>query len=320
MANIVAKHLDEASETQAMVETAAGKGSGRYRYYRDMWLDIADEFGPFEKIGKNSLGFKKEEGLSEEGVIRKVFAIPDEKARCFAEAFDRAVGRNGREKRRILSLRSSALCALLHFYDRKGETLLLPLGGDRFLRLVVEEADFEVKNPVFKAPSNVDVLLKCKDEGGRAVLVYLESKFSEYIDGFQRKCACSRKYCEEGVFEPLRCLRDEIAVSLKGEKSVLESKERRYLGGLKQMCAHLRGIKNGLESGELEGDVYLGCIVLPIPGKELDAFRKDYQRLARHVNENQDFPRLRLIPDLLSYKEGDFRAHEPKTRCFYGEE
>ena len=45
MANIVAKHLDEASETQAMVETAAGKGSGRYRYYRDMWLDIADEFG-----------------------------------------------------------------------------------------------------------------------------------------------------------------------------------------------------------------------------------------------------------------------------------
>ncbi len=94
-----------------------------------------------------------------------------------------AVSGSGQEGRRITTLHSSSLCALLHFYNIEEEPLLkLTLDTNKKTRSVTfTQSFFEYQTPVFNYPSNMDVVLLGKDDEGEEVALFLESKFSEYF-------------------------------------------------------------------------------------------------------------------------------------------
>ena len=121
-----------------------------------------------------SKSFKSEEGKELE-TLSKIFDLtitPE-----MRELFKSATGGDGDEKSKILTLHSSSLLAFLCFYDLSNHPITID-------ETEYNEVMFEVKNDVINAslgkPSNIDVLLMGEN---RKKLLFLESKFTEYLSG-----------------------------------------------------------------------------------------------------------------------------------------
>lgn len=195
-------------------------------------------------------------------VLKRVFHIEET---IFDEKFQQACSGSGQEERRISTLHSSSLCALLFFYDvTKEHPLKMEVNGVG--EVIFYDAIFEYQNCVIEDanPSNMDVTLlgKCQ---GKNVILFLESKFSEYITGVQKSLNINCAYLKEEISRPLYekwqwSKKDELDGK---EFSVSVSESPVYLGGLKQMISHYvgvrkfeRGIQN-LKKGQNAGkDLY----------------------------------------------------------------
>ena len=125
------------------------------------------------KESKWSMSFKSKEGEDAFDTLQRIFDLSETSRKLF----DAATSGDGNEKRRILTLHSSALLAFLCFNDVANH----PISIDG---TVYDEVMFEVKNDVIDAslgkPSNIDVLLMGEN---RKKLLFLESKFTEYLTG-----------------------------------------------------------------------------------------------------------------------------------------
>ena len=206
----------------------------------------------YQKESDNSYSFGGE--LNKEQIIANAFGIKNIK--LFAKKYKMATEGSGEEKRKISTLHSSSLCALLHFYNvTEDNPLILELVTDKQPKRVIEfnESFFEYKSPVINNPSNMDVVLLGKDNGQDVVLL-LESKFSEYFLGASSVLHdVSNQYLDKH-YASAPLYTDEVLKKMGLRKKPdgegyfkLESFEGQfYIGGIKQMISHYTGVMNVL--------------------------------------------------------------------------
>ena len=318
---------------------------------------LASAFGEGEVISTKDRGshkesewsksFKCEDGEDVFGTIQRIFGI-NESARGLFEA---ATSGDGNEKSRILTLHSSSLLAFLCFNDVANHPITID-------GIVYDEVMFEVKNDVIDAslgkPSNIDVLLMGEN---RKKLLFLESKFTEYLSGGKVFLSPDRyKYFYELLSEklelPFIASFDKVkhkpnkshSEPFETEEYCLKTKERtsEYLGGIKQAFSHLLGIATGPAKKQTKGnedytrsllenadEIKFASIVFNCDN---DKFEK-YDDLYKSVFENSDVIKdtikdvlkkrelkLSIIPQLLQYQKV-FQDNylSDKVREFYDE-
>lgn len=293
-----------------------------------------------------SKSFKSEEGKELE-TLSKIFDLtitPE-----MRELFKSATGGDGDEKSKILTLHSSSLLAFLCFYDLSNHPITID-------ETEYNEVMFEVKNDVIDAslgkPSNIDVLLMGEN---RKRLMFLESKFTEYLSGGKAFLSPDRykdfyELLSEKLELPFIASFDKVkhkpnkshSEPFETEEYCLKTKERtsEYLGGIKQAFSHLLGIATGPAKKQTKGnedytrsllenadEIKFASIVFNCDN---DKFEK-YDDLYKSVFENSDVIKdtikdvlkkrelkLTIVPHLLQYQEV-FQAnflHE-KVREFY---
>lgn len=250
---------------------------------------------------KRSLSLKPDKGDDSCTTLIKRFGIINEP--LFRSKYEEAVSGNGCEGRRILTLHSSSLCALLHFYNPEGLLIPLEAGKTGQVTLHVLGSAFEYKNKVFDLPSNVDVVLYGYiEETKENCLLFLESKYSEYFR--KSKVKFSGKYGSDynDFFKSLsylKCLKYEDGLTINAEDG-----QSHYYDGIKQMASHLIGIKNfmngimdpsqdltkipSLYQDKENTRVYFGEIAYEHDGAAFSQWRKDYNRLAYVYNNNHE--------------------------------
>lgn len=198
----------------------------------------------------------------------------------FTEKLRQACGGSGKEAMKIATMHSSSLCSLLFFYNLSGKSddlsdgnrLVLELGKDN-KRYSFYKSLFEFQNVVIGrgSPSNMDVVLLgheiCKDKGvaSKPVVLFLESKFSEYYFCTSTTLEdIPKSYLENDfgkvIYEELINGEVDSEVSIfkyskiKGKNPKkqfgLSVSQPVYLGGIKQMISHYIGVRN-LLAGEV---------------------------------------------------------------------
>ena len=293
-----------------------------------------------------SKSFKSEEGKELE-TLSKIFDLtitPE-----MRELFKSATGGDGDEKSKILTLHSSSLLAFLCFYDLSNHPITID-------KRQYNEAMFEVKNDVIDAslgkPSNIDVLLMGEN---RKRLMFLESKFTEYLSGGKAFLSPDRykdfyELLSEKLELPFIASFDKVkhkpnkshSEPFETEEYCLKTKERtsEYLGGIKQAFSHLLGIATGPANKQLpENESYKMSLLenaeeirfaTIVFNCDNDKFKK-YDDLYKSVFENSDVIKgtikdvlkkrelkLTIVPHLLQYQEM-FQANflHDKVREFY---
>ena len=298
-----------------------------------------DELVPTTQTTEWSMSFKSQNGEDEFGTLKRIFGIR-ESARGLFEA---ATGGNGNEKQKILTLHSSSLLAFLCFNDVANNPIKID-------NTVYNEVMFEVKNNVINnspGKSNIDVLLMGEN---RKKLLFLESKFTEYLSG--GKVTLSPHRYEEFYSmltekNNFRFSAGYLPVNSKTDKSQKTQyalykgkKTSEYLEAIKQAFSHLLGIATGPAKKQTKGnedytrsllenadEIKFASIVFNCDN---DKFEK-YDDLYKSVFENSDVIKdtikdvlkkrelkLTIVPHLLQYQEV-FQAnflHE-KVREFY---
>ncbi len=281
-------------------------------------------------------------------VLNKLREVFDIKSDTFKKKFEMAISGDGQEVKRISTLHSSSLAALLLLYLVKDNTLKCKLDGKDY---TFTDCFFEVKTNVKDSHySNMDVVLVGKNLEDRDVLFFLESKFSEYLNtgicndisldaykdkykefGLMRDNAIQGLLFEEGMGKDnVKCLQIKSS-----------SGEPQYCSGIKQMISHYIGLTNFVENGEealdpkqksnLDDIVKLrnnGAVI--ILGEALFAFDDAvdkgatkriryfsiYKKLAKVLNANTS--KICVLPEVLTYQEllKDFKL-DKKVKDFY---
>ncbi len=248
-----------------------------------------------KRKSNNSFSFS---GNNKFDVLCDVFEIADRD--LFKKKFDMACSGSGQELRRITTLHSSSLCALLFFYNiTEKNPLNLAIDGETFN---LTNSYFEYKSPVFEHPSNMDVVLVGKDEDGHDVVLFIESKFSEYVTSVGRVLYDqSSDYLKTTFYERENLESYGYSVKEKSEEKYdLRSKEVCYLGGFKQMISHYIGIKN-----VMDGNVY----------SKIDKKKAD-KEIDKLISQGA---RVILSEILFDYKIGDLNLERDITyRTSYG--
>lgn len=171
------------------------------------------------------------------------FGIKEDEKGTFIERFKEATSGDGGELKRITTLHSSALLALMCFWRVDGNHPIHIDGVD------YTKVFFECHNMVIngRKPSNVDVVLVSKDE---TTILFLESKFTEfYHPGKVMLAAPYRPFYDELV----KLWEGSLTISGEpGEEFALnlinpKRGEAEYLAGIKQMVSHIIGVMRGPE-------------------------------------------------------------------------
>lgn len=193
------------------------------------------------------IGYEKDDKRDE---LFTIFGINSICKPQWDSLYEMAVRGDGQEWRRIDTLHSSSLLALLFF-----------CGISEYNPLTIHDVKytqcfFEVRNKVYDKASNIDVVLYSPLENK---LLYLESKFSEYIH--HGKAFVSVKYLH--IYRELIKHFNTIDIVENITKTISDKKNNRkervpgfeiimrdgrnnlYLQGIKQMISHVIGIASG---------------------------------------------------------------------------
>lgn len=313
---------------------------GKRALYECMWGSEAFDF-PVEKtkfrgsVSNNSYTFTNTSAIDEDICRSRLAELFGIKCRDrFKEKFAQSCSGNGQELKRIATLHSSALCALLFFYNvSKENPYIIEIEGKEY---IFTYSRFEFKNTVIEGrnPSNMDVVLLGADrKSGEPAVFFLESKFSEYYERLGRQLEIATAYLDNNYGQALY---REPALAKMGLYTVMQegnenfslcSEETCYLEGIKQMISHYIGVRNLCDSPELKKDaiayavsagakVLLGEILftkgigqLPIGNGEecFVSYQKKYRILAGILNEQlkkgEISDRLTVLRDILSYSQ-----------------
>lgn len=236
----------------------------------------------------------------------------------FEKKYHQAVSGDGQEWKRITTLHSSSLLALLCFYS-VSEDHPLEYKNYRFT-----ESLFEVKTPVKgKHKSNMDVVLRGKNIlTEKQVTLFLESKFSEYLNSGKYEGINAEVYRE--TYRELGLLGNQTVIKPlvfkeDGNDITIKSEERGYYcGGIKQMLSHYIGVSHYRNGGAYatterksfkwhdDEDVLLGEILYRLP-QEIDPtdkfgkYAKTYKKLAEVINSKQNT--FRMADEVLAYQD-----------------
>lgn len=174
--------------------------------------------------------------------IKDIFKINDP---AFCLKYMEAISGDGQEANKITTLHSSSLAALLLLYSVSKENPIYVKINDKEEKFI--ESQFEVKNEVSPASgnySNIDVVLY-----GENCILYLESKFSEYLASKSAEVKDVAYY--DVIYRRLDETLNEVGVHLvpEGSKRFLKRIDGRpfYNEGLKQMISHYLGVTTELK-------------------------------------------------------------------------
>ena len=286
-----------------------------------------DELVPTTQTTEWSMSFKSQNGEDEFGTLKRIFGIR-ESARGLFEA---ATGGNGNEKQKILTLHSSSLLAFLCFNDVANHPIII----DEIDDTAYNEVMFEVKNNVINnspGKSNIDVLLMGEN---RKKLLFLESKFTEYLSGGKVTLSPHRyETFYNNLTKKLDCpfsagyptVNSKTDNSQKTQYALYKGKKTsEYLEGIKQAFSHLLGIATGPAKIQTKGnEVYTRSLLENadeikfasiVFNCDNDKF-ENYKNLYESVFENSEviletikevLPKseikLTIVPKLLQYQE-----------------
>ena len=298
-----------------------------------------DELVPTTQTTEWSMSFKSQNGEDEFGTLKRIFGIR-ESARGLFEA---ATGGNGNEKQKILTLHSSSLLAFLCFNDVANNPIKID-------NTVYNEVMFEVKNNVINnspGKSNIDVLLMGEN---RKKLLFLESKFTEYLSG--GKVTLSPHRYEEFYSmltekNNFRFSAGYLPVNSKTDKSQKTQyalykgkKTSEYLEGIKQAFSHLLGIATGPAKKQTKGnedytssllenadEIKFASIVFNCDNDKFEKYKILYESVFENseviletIKEvlNKREIKLTIVPKLLQYQEVfEDNYLSDKVRKFY---
>ena len=290
------------------------------------------------KISMNNTKKSKEDILF---LLKELFDIDSSN---FDKRFKEACSGSGGEAKKICTVHSSSLYALLFFFDVSKENPLKLTLNDEVLTF--EDVYFEYKNKVIKSPSNVDIVLVGKNENLEDVVLFLESKFSEYFYP-QKTYSISKAYLEDEQCkdyyekEFLSNMGIEIISKKNGDPNIYLNKDgakfkiklkdngKNYLEGIKQIISHYIGVKNYLNPIKEKEDerklptnakVYLGTILFDFDfDKEKDNVLKKYsdlyQNLAHGLNNKNEG--ITLLNQVIKYSDLKEFIKNPKIKKFY---
>lgn len=326
--------------------------SSNKELYKTMWGEkkIYDSFlkgnidktynHRYKKQSDNSYSFKENKSECKAKTLSRIFEI--ENKELFCSKYDMATSGSGNEATRILTLHSSSLCALLHFYnvtEKNTLSLEFTTNPNKKRKVVFTKSYFEYKNKVINNPSNMDIVLLGKD-GNEDIVLFLESKFSEYytsassvhhnISQEYKKNKYSESLYEKDFLETLGLKEKE---DKKGYFKLESRGNQFYIGGIKQMISHYVGVMNSINEEPFKGEkpeehkevdeiisksetkVILGEIIfdnkigdLPLNSKDgkgcADDYKKKYQILSSRIAEIQkNNERFEIIKETLSYND-----------------
>ena len=235
--------------------------------------------------------------------LKEIFGIKD---KTFEEKFKQAV--SGLEKKRIMTLHSSSLLALLLFHSVSEENPIHFCINRKVVAFT--NVQFEVKNPVDKSDSktksNVDIVLS-----GSGYTLYLESKFSEYLGSGKANISSTLYYNE--IFERLRRCLEQAGLKIDMDKICIEGRGK-YCEGPKQMISHYLGIKTSVKTDQ--SHVVLGEILFDfgkLSKNKLDSYKDIYKSLRAGLeNCAKDDGINLIINDLITYQQV-FQLKENQT-------
>ncbi len=257
----------------------------------------------------------------------------------FAKKFQMACSGTGDELKKITTLHSSSLCALLFFFNVDNKKLVI----QSLSEYEFTESYFEFKNKVIGYPSNIDVvLLGNNKETGKKVILFLESKFSEYITG-TKKTKVGKSYFKSDCYSfPIYEYIEKNNIFNFTKENGFNNSEK-YNEGIKQMISHYYGIRNFMKKTADNEDVYknireygaeeiiLGEILFDNFAtssdleKKLNNYKDDYSELAKIINEqyekDETKPKnieFKVLEKSLSYSElEEYISDFPKIKKFY---
>ena len=207
-----------------------------------------------------------------------------------------------------MTLHSSSLLALLLFHSVSEENPIHFCINGKMVAFT--NVQFEVKNTVDKSDSttksNVDIVLS-----GSGYTLYLESKFSEYLDSGKANISNTLYYNE--IFKRLRRYLEQAGLKIDMDKICIEGRGK-YCKGPKQMISHYLGIKTYVKKDK--SHVVLGEILFDfgkLSKNKLDSYKDIYKSLRSGLeNCAKDDGINLIINDLITYQQV-FQLKENQT-------
>ncbi|MBR2031781.1 MAG: hypothetical protein IKA04_06155 [Alistipes sp.] len=236
--------------------------------------------------------------------LKEIFGIINEN---FEEKFKQAV--SGLEKKRIMTLHSSSLLALMLFHSVSEENPIHFCINGKIVAFT--DVRFEVKNSVdesgSKTKSNVDIVLS-----GSGYTLYLESKFSEYLGSGTENISSTLYYKE--IFKRLRRCLEQAGLKIEFKDKIYIKGRGKYCKGPKQMISHYLGIKTSEKTDQ--SHVVLGEILFDfgkLSKNKLDSYKDIYKSLRAGLeNCAKDDGINLIINDLITYQQV-FQLKENQT-------
>ena len=335
---VVKASISDIEKSQNIVYNGMFSRNGAVRRWAEAGMLFKSWSDKYTKPSDNSFCLEPRGNNTEDeakgNVLRTLidrFGISD--LALFEKKFDEAVSGDGKEWRRISTLHSSSLLALLCFYSVTAEH---PLS---FQGYTFTDSYFEVKTSVRDSHnSNMDTVLRgTEDATGKKVVLFLESKFSEYLESGMYNGISSGVYHD--TYESFSLFTDPISPLCfvdDGSCITISSKKNGYYcGGIKQMISHFIGVSHYVDKGECalgahsrfkyENDevVMLGEILFRLPKEtdRIDRFGKycdTYKELAKRMNGISQF---KIFDKTITYQDvfaGKDFIKEDVIREFYG--
>ena len=355
------------------------KSRNAYKVYSYMWKDDSripgDICKTYSKKNKepsnNSYSFVIHKLSSKELVTAKKLSLTDKNTIAsqlidifgikekdiFLDKFMEACSGSGGEGAKITTLHSSSLCTLLFFYKVSDiHPFKYEINGKN---VEFNKVFFEYQNEVIEGrkPSNVDVVLTGKDCEGKDIILFLESKFSEYLAVGQVNIALEYVEKHKEIYSDPenntkeKTFLDKIGFEFKKKKNEENESFKHqikrynkteevykigpkngsaYSEGIKQMISHFIGLENYLKKPYDErplpgnAEIYLGEIMFdfsfPKAEKQLSNYSYYYNKLAEELYKlNKNIHVLKEPLNYSIFKELDYI--NPTIRKFYfGEE
>ncbi len=278
---------------------------------------------------KNSFSFNlKNDPNDKLGAIIELFGVDRD---IIKNAFNDAIEGSGNEGKRITTLHSSSLLALMCFYQVT----------NRNIRIVINETDclncknveFEYQNHLYGAdeshqPSNIDIALydgqtPCSSKN----VLFLESKFTEPLNGGKVKGISDIVYRQ--TYNQLECDLSKMGLEISEDVDAgyfslgYNNRPAPYCGGIKQMISHYLGAIT-YAANHKEQEVYLGTILYEFEEakyiEKLNRYKCLYKQLAEALDKLDMTPKnLHMIYKPLTYQEvfgkdgeNDFLDHNVK--------
>lgn len=271
----------------------------------------------YKVYSKNSCSFAdlkqpKEDDIR--SIIKETFDITSP---VFDEKFHEAISGDGQELKRIAVLHSSSLAALLCFYQVNEHPLTIKLNG---VDCTFTKSFFECKNKVGKDEkgnihySNIDVILTGKNNNGDSVILFLESKFSEYLTGGKKEGISRFVYGD--LYDKIEKI-EGLTIKQKNKEITISStsKKQHYCEGIKQMISHYLGITESFLNSYCNtyDNVCLGELLFHFDDEKTDSgmfddYFDDYNTLYKQLSTNlnsisrQNNDKLIVLPEVLTYQ------------------